>query len=178
MIFLPTGIPGVHVIEIKKITDDRGFFARSWCQRELEAQGLKAGFVQSNVGFSHKKGTVRGMHYQLSPHAEVKLVCCTRGAIHDVGVDLRPDSPTFKKSFGIELSAENHKLLYLPEGTAHGYQTLTDDAEFVYFTTAFYEPSAARGARYDDPAFGIAWPLPASVISHADQSWPDFHDQP
>jgi dTDP-4-dehydrorhamnose 3,5-epimerase len=130
--------------------------------------------VQSNIGFSIKKGTLRGMHYQVQPEAEAKLVRCTTGAIYDVIVDLRPDSPTHKQWIGVELTADNRRMLYIPEGFAHGYQTLADDTEMYYQTSQFYAPASARGVRYDDPAFGIVWPLQVALISNADQAWPGY----
>lgn len=174
MIFTETGLPGAYVVGIKRIEDDRGFFARGWCRQEFEAAGLNPDLVQINLARSLKQGTLRGLHYQEAPHAEAKLARCTKGAIFDVLVDLRPDSPTFKRWFGLELTADNHQMLYVPEGFAHGYETLTDDAEMCYHTSRFYAASAARGVRYDDPAFGIAWPLAVSVISDADRRWADF----
>jgi dTDP-4-dehydrorhamnose 3,5-epimerase len=174
MIFTETELKGAYVVGVKKIEDERGFFARGWCQKEFAASGLNPNLVQINVATSLKKGTLRGMHFQEAPHDEAKLVRCTRGAIYDVIIDLRPGSPTRTRWIGLNLSADNYQMLYAPEGFAHGYQTLTDDAEMYYQTSAFYAPSAARGVRYDDPAFGIRWPLPVSVISDADRKWPDY----
>lgn len=174
MIFTETGLPGAYVVGIKRIEDDRGFFARGFCRREFEEAGLDPTLVQINLARSIRKGTLRGMHFQEAPHAENKLVRCTRGAIYDVMVDLRADSPTFKRWFGLELTDENHQMLYVPKGFAHGYQTLTDDAEMCYQTSQFYAGGSARGVRYDDPAFGINWPLAVSVISEADRRWADF----
>jgi dTDP-4-dehydrorhamnose 3,5-epimerase len=174
MIFTETALQGAYLVGLKKIEDERGFFARGWCQKEFEATGLNPNMVQINIGMSFKKGTLRGMHYQEAPYAEAKLVRCTRGAICDVIIDLRPRSPTHGQWIAINLSADNHQMLYSPEGFAHGYQTLTDDAELYYMTSAFYVPSAARGVRYDDPAFAIQWPLPVSVISKSDRQWPDY----
>jgi dTDP-4-dehydrorhamnose 3,5-epimerase len=172
MIFHETPIPGAYVIEPEQKEDDRGFFARIWCAEELRQQGLKTDLVQSNVGYSYRKGTLRGLHYQRSPHAEVKIVRCTNGAVFDVIVDVRRESPTYKAWYGIELSRENRKMVYVPEGCAQGYITLTDDAEIDYHTSAFYAPESATGVRYDDPAFGIEWPIGVSVISPQDQRWP------
>ncbi len=172
MIFSATAVAGAHLIRIEPRTDERGFFARVWCAKELGARGLNGRFVQSNLGVSRTRGTLRGLHYQLAPSAEAKLVRCTRGAIYDVIVDLRRDSVTYRRWFGVDLTAESHELLYVPEGVAHGYQTLTENAEVCYETTQFYAPERACGVRYDDPAFGIAWPLPVTVISQADRSWP------
>jgi dTDP-4-dehydrorhamnose 3,5-epimerase len=174
MIFRETKLKDVYIIEITEFQDERGFFARAWCRKEFEEHGLNAVLVQSNIGFSKKKGTLRGMHYQVSPYAEAKLVRCTRGVIYDVAIDLRPSSPTYKQWLGVELTAENHKMLYVPEGFAHGYQTLADNTEISYQTSQFYAPQAARGVRYNDPAFGITWPLAVEAISDADKHWPDF----
>src|SRR5215510_4319220 len=154
VIFTETGLPGAYVVGIKRIEDDRGFFARGFCRREFEEAGLDPTLVQINLARSIRKGTLRGMHFQEAPHEENKLVRCTRGALYDVMVDLRPDSPTFKRWFGLELTDENHQMLYVPKGFAHGYQTLTDDAEMCYQTSQFYAGGSARGVRYDDPAFG------------------------
>lgn len=172
MEFSPTPLPGAFLIRIKNIVDNRGHFGRAWCQEEFKRAGLNPALVQINTAFSHARGTLRGLHFQLAPHAEVKVARCTAGAIWDVIVDLRKDSPTYLRSFGAELSAANGTMLYVPEGFAHGYQTLTDNAEMYYLTSQFYAPAAARGVRYDDPAFGISWPLPVSVVSDADKSWP------
>jgi dTDP-4-dehydrorhamnose 3,5-epimerase len=178
MIFTPTALPDAFVVEPERREDHRGFFARLWCQREFEEHGLTARVVQVNVGFTGRQGGVRGMHFQLPPKQEVKVVRCTMGALYDVIVDLRPDSPTYRQWIGVELSAHNHRMLYVPAGCAHGYQTLTDDTEMYYQTSAAYAPELARGVRYDDPAFAIAWPLPVTSISDADRAWPDFRDGP
>jgi dTDP-4-dehydrorhamnose 3,5-epimerase len=170
----PTRVAGAFVIDLERREDDRGFFARAWCRRDGAEHGLKMDFVQSNVGFSRSGHTLRGMHYQLAPHAEVKLVRCTRGAVLDVVVDLRPTSSTHRAWFGVELTADNRRSLYLPEGTAHGYLTLTDDSEVVYETTAAYAADAARGVRYNDPAFAIEWPAAPAVISERDRTWPNY----
>jgi dTDP-4-dehydrorhamnose 3,5-epimerase len=174
MTFTETELKGAFVVGVRKIEDERGFFARGWCRKELEGAGLNPNLAQINLASSLKKGTLRGMHFQVAPDAEAKLVRCTRGSIFDVIVDLRPDSPTHGRWIGVDLSAENYLMLYVPEGFAHGYQTLTDDAEMYYMTSAFYAPSAARGVRFDDPAFGIQWPLPVAVISDADKRWPEY----
>jgi dTDP-4-dehydrorhamnose 3,5-epimerase len=174
MEFTETKLKGAFVVSMKKIQDDRGFFARAWCREEFAAHGLNPDMVQLNVGYSHVKGTLRGLHFQQAPHAEAKFVRCTSGAIYDVIVDLRPDSPTWRQWFGLELSAENRLMLYAPEGFAHGYQALTDMAEIYYMTSAPYAAQSARGVRYNDPAFGVLWPLPVSVISQPDQNWPDY----
>jgi dTDP-4-dehydrorhamnose 3,5-epimerase len=174
MTFEETELKGAFVVGLKKIEDNRGFFARAWCQKEFADAGLNANLVQINLAVSHKAGTLRGMHFQEAPHAEAKLIRCTRGRIFDVMIDLRPESPTHRKWFGLELSAQNHQMLYIPAGFAHGYETLTDDAEMLYQTSEFFASASARGVRYDDPAFGISWPLPVSVISEADRKWPDY----
>jgi dTDP-4-dehydrorhamnose 3,5-epimerase len=174
MEFVETKLAGAFLVTIRKIEDHRGFFGRGWCQEEFSKHGLTSTMVQLNVGFSHKKGTIRGLHYQLPPHEEAKFVRCTRGAIFDVIVDLRPNSATRGQWFGAELTAENALMLYAPEGFAHGYQTLADDTEAYYLTSAFYAASSARGVRYNEPAFDISWPLPVSVVSDADGAWPDY----
>jgi dTDP-4-dehydrorhamnose 3,5-epimerase len=174
MHFEKTQFDGAWLIVPEPVRDERGFFARTFCVRELAAHGLETAFVQHSASVSLKRGTLRGMHFQREPHGEVKIVTCVSGAILDVIVDLRPASPTFRQWQGFELSAENRHRLYIPKGLAHGFQTLTDDVEVNYLISAFYEPSAASGVRHDDPAFGIRWPLPVSVISEKDRSWPDF----
>jgi len=174
MEFVETKLAGAFLVSLRKIVDDRGFFARGWCQDEFSHHGLIANMVQLNVGFSHKKGTVRGLHYQVPPHQEAKFVRCTRGAIFDVIVDLRAHSPTRGQWFGAELTADNALMVYAPEGFAHGYQTMADDTETYYLTSARYAAAAARGLRYNEPAFGISWPLPVSVVSDADAGWPPY----
>lgn len=174
MEFTETKLKGAFVVRLKKIEDQRGHFARGWCRDEFAKRGLNPNMLQLNTGFSLKKGTIRGMHLQQAPHAEAKFVRCTRGAIYDVIVDLRCESPTHGQWFGAELTQDNGAMLYAPEGFAHGYQTLTDDADMYYLTTAPYASGAAKGVRYNDPAFGIQWPLPVSVISEPDQKWPDY----
>ena len=174
MIFTETEISGSYLIDVKRIGDDRGFFGRLWCEREMEEMGLVSSIKQSNIGVSPLKGTLRGLHYQTAPHQEVKIIRCPRGAIYDVIVDLRPDSPTFKKWFAVELTAENSRMLYVPEGCATGYQTLVDDTEIYYHTSEFYHPESATGVRHDDPAFGIEWPLPIAAISDNDKNWKNF----
>ncbi len=171
MIFSETKLKGVYLIEPERHEDERGFFARTWCQREFEGHGLNPSLVQCNVSFNRKKGTLRGMHYQIPPHAEAKLVRCTRGAGFEVVVDLRPGSPTHRRWVGIELTAENRWMLYIPGGCAHGFQTLADSTELFYQMSEFYHPESARGVRWDDPAFGIEWPLPVTVISEKDSGW-------
>jgi dTDP-4-dehydrorhamnose 3,5-epimerase len=174
MRFTETRIKGVWVIDLEPHEDHRGFFARTWCRKEFSAHGLNGDLKQMNAGFTVKKGGIRGMHFQIAPHEEAKTVRCTMGALFDVAVDIRPGSPTYKQWVGAELTAENHRTLYIPEGCAHGYQTLADNTEILYLTTAFHAPDFARGYRFDDPAFGIAWPLPLGTISAADQKWPPF----
>jgi len=174
MIFAETKLKGAYVIEIEKLEDKRGFFARAWCQKEFESHGLVSRLVQTNISFNRRKGTLRGMHYQVAPCEETKLVRCTRGAIYDVIIDLRPDSPTFKQWMGVKLTADNYKMLYVPENFAHGFQTLEDNTEVTYQVSQFYSPESERGVRYDDPAFGIEWPLEVRVISDKDGSWPGF----
>jgi dTDP-4-dehydrorhamnose 3,5-epimerase len=172
LIFKETMLSGAYVIEPEKINDQRGYFTRVWCKRELQQYGLESELAQSNVGFSYRKGTVRGLHFQKAPHREVKIVRCTRGALLDVIVDLRPESPTYKQWFGIELSDENSKMVYVPEGFAQGYMTLADNTEMNYHTSQFYSPEAAFGVRYDDPVLAIQWPLVATLVSEQDRNWP------
>lgn len=174
MIFTQTSVAGAYVIDVKRIGDDRGFFGRLWCEKEMAEMGLVSRICQSNIGVSSKAGTLRGLHYQRDPYQEVKIIRCPRGAIYDVVVDLRPESPTFKRWFATELNAGNSRMLYVPEGCATGYQTLVDDTEICYHTSEFYQPDAATGVRFDDPAFGIEWPLPVTAISDNDVGWPDF----
>lgn len=176
MIFNKTKLEGAYIIEIEKHGDERGFFSRSWCNKELEDHGLNSKMVQANIGFSLKKGTLRGLHFQMPPYQEVKVVRCTMGAIFDVIVDLRPDSPTYKQWVSVELNSENRKMIYVPEGFAQGYVTLTDNTEMCYNTSQFYAPDFARGVRYDDPSFSIKLPIDVTVISKADKSWPDYED--
>jgi len=174
MIFTETLLKGAYLIDLERKEDHRGFFARSWCRKEFEEHGLNPHLAQINLGFSGKKGTLRGMHFQVAPDAEVKVVRCTSGAIFDVIIDLRPGSATHKQWLGFDLTSRNRSMLYVPEGFAHGYQSLEDDTEMYYLTTAAYAQSSARGCRYDDPAFGIKWPLPVACISDADSAWPDY----
>jgi dTDP-4-dehydrorhamnose 3,5-epimerase len=172
MHFTETDIVGAKVIDPNPHADDRGRFMRAWCAREFADHGFDFLPVQANMGFSVLTGTVRGMHFQEAPALEAKLVRCTRGAIFDVVLDLRRESLTYCKWFGIELSAENGRMLYVPERCAHGYQTLEDCTEMHYMTSAFYTPSAARGVRFDDPRFNIRWPLAVTVVSDQDRNWP------
>jgi dTDP-4-dehydrorhamnose 3,5-epimerase len=173
MQFRETKIRGAYLIELDKKADERGFFARSWCQEEFESRGLSSRIVQCNIGFSPKMGTVRGIHYQQAPHADAKVVRCCRGAIYDVIVDVRPESATYGEWNAVELTAESHTMMYIPEGLGHGYQTLRDDTEILYQTSEFYHPESAVGIRYNDPAFEIDWPLPVACISQGDTSLPD-----
>jgi len=172
MIYTETKLPGAFVIEAQMIRDDRGGFAYLFESREAASKGLRTGCVQVKLSTNVKKGTLRGMHYQVPPAAEVKLVRCIRGAVWDIIVDIRPDSPTYLQSFGVELSAENRKALYVPQLFAHGYQTLTDDAEVVYQVDEFYAPQHERGMRFDDPKLNLQWPLGVASISAKDQAWP------
>jgi len=174
MIFKETKLSGACIIEIERLQDERGYFARSWCRREFEKAGLIANIAQCNVSRTIKKGTLRGMHFQLPPYRETKLVRCTKGAILDVIVDLRPESATHKEWMSIELTEENHTMLYVPQGFGHGFQTLTDHAEVFYEVSEFYSLEHAAGVRYNDPAFHITWPLEPTVISQKDRSWPDY----
>lgn len=174
MVFHETKLAGAYVVDLEPRLDDRGFFARSWCQREFAQHGLNPALVQCNVSYNKLAGTLRGMHFQVAPHAEVKLVRCTRGAIYDVMLDLRPGSPTFKQHVGFELTADNRRALYVPEGFGHGYLTLTNDTDVFYQVTAFYAPDAASGVRWNDPAFGIVWPADVRLISERDAQYPDF----
>jgi len=175
MIFAETELPGAYVIDLEPIEDSRGFFARAWSDQELAEHGLETRIAQCNVSLTQRKGTIRGMHFQLPPHEEVKLVRCTRGALYDVIVDLRQDSSTFKRWFGVELSEDNRRTLYVPRGFAHGFQTLADETEIFYMISEPYSPDAANGVRWDDPAFGIIWPLgDPTVISDKDRGWPGF----
>lgn len=168
------GVNGARIIDLERREDDRGYFARMWCEAELANHGLVSQIAQINTGFSHKVGTLRGMHFQQKPHEEVKIVRCLRGSVFDVAVDLRPESPTYRGWMGVELSAENGRMLYVPEGCAHGYITLEDETELMYLTSCPYAPDSARGVRFDDSAFGIQWPVEPRIVSQADRSWPDF----
>lgn len=175
MIFTETELKGAFIIEMEPIRDNRGFFARAWCQKEFEEHGLITNFVQANVTFSPQRGTLRGLHYQIAPHEEVKLVRCTRGAIYDVIIDLRPESSTYKQCLGTELTADNRKMIYIPGGFAHGYQILMNDTEVFYQVGQFYAPEHERGIRWDDPAFEIDWPIAGPLIlSKKDTRWPDY----
>jgi dTDP-4-dehydrorhamnose 3,5-epimerase len=174
MRFESTGLDGAWLVRLDPIRDQRGFFARTFCANEFGAHGLVTAFPQHSISCSLARGTLRGMHFQRAPHQEVKLVRCLSGAIWDVIVDLRPGSPSFRQWRGFELSADNQDQLYIPKGFAHGFQTLSDNAQVNYLISEFHAPDAASGVRYDDPAFAIAWPLPVSVISEKDLGWPRF----
>ena len=173
MLFTEARIRGVFVVEPERHDDQRGFFARTWCEHEFAARGLNPRIAQCGTSFNHEKATLRGMHYQAAPHAEEKLVRCTRGAIYDVVVDLRAGSATLHQWFGLELTADNHRMIYIPEGCAHGFLTLADDTEVFYQLSEAYHPESSRGVRWDDPAFGIRWPRSGvSVISQRDREFP------
>ena len=174
MIFRETKLAGAFVIEPERLEDERGFFARLWSEQDFEEQGLVPNFMESNTSFSRKRGTVRGMHFQASPHGQVKLVRCTTGAIFDAIIDLRPGSPTFKQWDSVELSADNRLMLYVPIDFAHGFQTLVDNTEVTYQMSSPYHPASSRGVRWDDPAFGIVWPQAERTIIARDREYPDF----
>ncbi len=175
MKFTETKLKGGYIIDIEEIADDRGFFARGWCRNEFEKYGINSNVAQANISFNKFKGTLRGLHYQTPPHEEAKLVRCTRGGIYDVMVDLRPNSSTYCKWVGVELTAENRRMLLVPEGFAHGFQTLQDNTEVFYQVSEFYTPSVEKGAHYNDSAFGITWPIDVSVISEKDENWPTYN---
>ena len=177
MKFIETPLTGAFVIELEKRGDERGWFARAFCEREYAAQGLNHRIVQANTSFSAIKGTLRGIHYQLTPKAADKIFRCIRGVIFDAIIDLRPDSPTFLKSFTVELTAENRLALYIPKGFAHGFMTMAENTEVFYFVTEFYSPEHERGIRYNDPKFGIRWPMEPAVISDKDRNLKDFNPQ-
>lgn len=174
MIFTETGLPGAYVIELEKREDERGFFARSFCIDEFTDHGLESRVAQCNISFNTRKGTLRGMHFQQAPYEEVRLIRCTRGGIHDVIIDLRPHSLTYKQSFAIELTPYNGKMLYVPKGMAHGFLTLADNTEVFYQMSEFYHPNSAAGVRYNDPAFGLVWPGEVKVIAEKDTQYPDW----
>jgi dTDP-4-dehydrorhamnose 3,5-epimerase len=174
VIFTPTPLAGAFVIEPEPIEDERGFFARCFCADEFEARGMNPRVVQCSISFTARRGALRGLHYQRAPHAEAKLVRCTAGALYDVIVDLRPESPTFTRHFAAELSASNRKMMYVPEGCAHGFQTLADGTDALYQMSERYAPEAARGVRWNDDAFAIEWPLAVTVISERDRTYPNF----
>lgn len=174
MIFQETKLKGAYIIEPERLEDERGFFARTFCQKEFEKQGLNHRFVQCNISFNKKKATLRGMHYQVAPHEEAKIVSCARGAIYDVIIDLRLDSFTYCKWFAIELSAQNYVSLYIPEGFAHGFQTLADDTVVLYQMSEFYHPESSQGVRWNDRSFSINWPILPCILSNKDASYPDY----
>jgi len=175
MIFTETKLQGAFIIDLQKHEDKRGFFARAWCQNEFQEHNIDWQPVQANLAYTESKGTLRGLHYQAAPYGEAKLLRCIRGAMYDVILDLRPESATFKQWLGVELSAENGRALYVPEGFAHGYLTLEDHTEAFYPVSQFYTPGAEQGIRWNDPAFGIDWPIKENlVLSDKDRSWPDY----
>ena len=174
MKFTPTRIPGVMIVDVEPIEDDRGAFARSWCRDEFRAHGLVADVAQCSVSYNRRRGTLRGMHFQAAPHAEAKLVRCTRGAIHDVALDLRAESPSFRQWVAVDLDDRGRRALYIPAGCAHGFQTLTDDTEVFYQITPAFVEGAGRGVRWNDPAFDIAWPVSDPILSDRDRRFPDF----
>ena len=177
MKFSELDLKGAYLVEINKIEDDRGFFGRAWCKNEFDQHGLNSSVCQINTSYSHKKGTLRGMHYQVPPAPESKFIRCTSGSILDVIVDLRPESETFLQWTGIELSADNYRMVYVPERFAHGFVTLSDHSEVYYLATQFYTPAAERGLRWDDPALNILWPVSVEVISDKDKKHPAFNEQ-
>lgn len=174
MIFTETKLSGAFIIELEKFEDDRGFFALSWSQKAFSERGLDSMLVESNISFNKEAGTLRGMHYQESPYAQAKLVRCTMGAIHDVIIDLRQSSPTFKQWISVGLSAANRLMLFVPQDFAHGFQTLADNTEVFYQMSSVYVPDSARGIRWNDPVFGIAWPVAEMIINERDRTYPDF----
>ena len=184
MLFTETKLTGAYIIDIQKLEDNRGFFARSWCQKEFEVHDLTSRLVQANVSLTERRGMIRGMHYQVAPYEEAKLIRCTKGAIYDVIIDLRPNSTTYMQWIGVELTADNYRMLFAPEGCAHGFQTMRDNTEVFYHASQFYQPSAERGVRWNDTIFGIEWPeVEYCILSTKDQNWPDFipasaHSQP
>lgn len=174
MIFKETRLKGAYIIELEPLADERGFFARSFCQDEFDKHGLNTRIVQCNISYNKKRGTLRGMHYQVAPHEEAKLVTCVKGAIYDVIIDLRPNSPTYTQWLNVELSSRNYNMLYIPIGMAHGFQTLEDDTLVHYQMSEFYHPECARGVRWNDPAFGVEWPLRNPFLSKKDKGYLDF----
>jgi dTDP-4-dehydrorhamnose 3,5-epimerase len=175
MQFDPAPLAGAFTIKLEPRTDERGFFARTFCAREFAAAGLETNFVQSNASLTKRKGTVRGFHYQLPPSAEVKLVRCVRGSIHDIIIDIRPDSSTFLKSFGADLTQDNRVMMYVPRGFAHGFMSLTDNTELSYMVSAYYDQRLERGLRYNDPALNVTWPLNVEEVSAKDAASRDFN---
>ena len=177
MIFTETKLKGVYIIDVKRMDDERGFFGRSWCRKEFDFYGLNSNAVQANVSYNKKKATLRGMHYQKAPFSETKTIRCTSGAIYDVVMDLRHDSETYLEWFGIELTDESFRMLYVPEGFAHGFITLKDHSSVHYMVTAFYNPAAEAGIRYDDPTFNVTWPVQPLIVSEKDRNHPSFIPQ-
>lgn len=171
MIFVETDLTGAYILDLERREDERGFFARAFCRNEFEAHGLKPMIAQANIASNRKRGTLRGMHFQYPPAAETKLVRCTRGAIVDIIVDLRPESPTYLRHIAVELNADNQRALYIPERFAHGYQVLRDNTDTSYQVGEFYSPGSESGLRFDDPRLGLSWPLPVTVISEKDRAW-------
>jgi dTDP-4-dehydrorhamnose 3,5-epimerase len=174
VIFRAATLSGAFIVEMERRQDERGFFARTWCRREFADMGLNTDLSQCNVSYNSRRGTLRGMHWQAAPFEEAKLIRCTRGRVWDAIIDLRPNSPNYMEHFGVELTAESGRALYVPEGMAHGFQTLEDDCEVVYQMSQFYEPTAARGVRWNDPSFGISWPIKDPILHPRDASYPDF----
>jgi dTDP-4-dehydrorhamnose 3,5-epimerase len=174
MRFIPASLTGVFAIQPEPVRDSRGFFARTFCVREFAERGLETQFVQHSISYNAARGTLRGMHFQVAPYGEVKIVTCIKGAIRDVVLDLREGSPTWGRWEAFDLTAANRRSLYIPEGLVHGFQTLESESEVSYLISAFHEPQASRGVRHDDPTFAITWPLPVAAISEKDLSWPDF----
>jgi|SRR3989344_9354067 len=174
MKFIETKLKGAYIIEPERLEDERGFFARTFCQKEFETHSLNPRLAQCSISYNKRKGTLRGMHYQIAPMAEAKIIRCTMGAIYDVIIDLRPKSPTYCQWLAVELSGDNRKLLYIPEGFAHGFQTLEDDTEVFYQISEFYAPEYSHGVRWDDPAFGIEWPGDNTILSERDRNYPLF----
>lgn len=174
MKFTETELGDAWIVDLEQLADERGFFARAWCKNEFAQHQITSELAQANISFNHTKGTIRGMHYQIEPYGEAKFVRCIRGAIYDVIIDLRPGSDTYRRWLGVELLADTHRALFVPQGFAHGFQTLTDNTEVFYQVSQFYTPGAEQGLRYDDPSFNIEWPEPVSIISEKDASWPDF----
>lgn len=174
MTFQETKLPGVFEIGLERKADERGFFARAWCQKEFESKGLSHSLVQCSVSFNTRAGTLRGLHYQVPPYPEVKIVRCTKGALYDVVVDLRPDSPTFREWIAVELKSSDRNMVYIPHGCAHGFLTLEDETEVFYQMSEFYQPDASRGVRWNDPVFGIEWPAKPTLMSERDRTYPNF----
>lgn len=177
MLFTPTEIPDAFIIDLDKRVDERGFFARGWCAREFEEQGISGNAVQMNISYNKNKHTLRGFHYQMHPHQEQKLLRCIRGAIYDVLLDLRPESPSFMRHITVELTAESYRMVVVPKGCANAFMTLKDETEVTYLVSEFYTPASERGVRWDDPSFGVRWPVRPEVISDKDANWPDFSVQ-